>query len=100
MRLRKRGEVPSYMKPTKVNAKTIHHSLVEGTFTKVGTDISPVYGINRAQRRAMARTLKTKWVPFNWMLIKDPETVLKAYADIIGVPKQRKNFGGVRYQQA
>ena len=78
--------------------KQVHNSIAQGTFTKTGDDISPVYGINRAQRRAMARVLKTRWIPFNWMLIKDPATVIGAYKEALGAPVSDEHFGGVRYQ--
>jgi hypothetical protein len=54
-------------------------SLESGTFTKSGTNPLPVYGINRAKRREMARVLKTKWATFMVMLMQNPSVVLKAY---------------------
>jgi len=50
-----------------------------GTYTKGVTNTLPVYGINRATRRKMARTLDTEWQTFTYLLLADPDTVVKAY---------------------
>jgi hypothetical protein len=77
--------------------KTIQNSLLEGTFTKSGDGLKLVYGINRATRRKMAKVLKTPWLHFNLMLLKEPQIVISAYRDTMGLPPL-SNFGGVTYE--
>ena len=65
----------------KPHRTVVHDSLYEGTFTTIGDSIYPSYGINRKERRRIARILGMDWVPFNLLLLKDPDKLAQLWLD-------------------